>query len=315
MKVLFVDDNEVERRVYELYLEQLGYRVLIGESGERAISLFQNSHPDVILLDVVMPGMDGYETARRIRAIEEEWTPIIFLSVRTDPGDIMKAIEAGGDDYLAKPINKTVLGAKMKAMQRIADMRRQLTSTTQALEQANQELQWMLGVDALTGLSNRRRLDRILMREIAHCARHKQPMSVIMADIDHFKAFNDCYGHLAGDECLQQVAKAMQDETLRLTDLIARYGGEEFCVILPNTTTEGATQVAQRMQEAVAALSIDHEANEGIGRVTLSYGVSTHVPDSSFEVKRILHEADMALYSAKQNGRNQIQCYDLGGDH
>ncbi|MCP4697985.1 MAG: diguanylate cyclase [Gammaproteobacteria bacterium] len=311
MKVLLIDDTRFDRMILRSYLKQLGHEIISGENGEQALELYLTHHPDLILLDVLMPIMNGHEAARKIRELRDEWVPIIFLSAKENAKDIAAGIEAGGDDYLVKPIDQIVLTAKMQAMQRIANMRRRLLKVSQALEQANAELQRLAHADGLTGLANRRYLDDCLSREAVRCARYQLPMSVIMADIDHFKAYNDHYGHLAGDDCLRAVACALQSIIKRQTDLVARYGGEEFCVLLPDTPDSIALQQAEELRTAVQTLEIPHAAIAENSRLTLTLGVATCVPNSDFEVERLLRKADEALYYAKQNGRNRVQLFAL----
>jgi diguanylate cyclase (GGDEF)-like protein len=307
MKVLLVDDTLTDRLVIKSYLKSMGHEIVIGENGEQAVSLFASEAPDLVLLDVIMPVMDGYEAARRIRASTAEWIPIIFLSAKTTAEDIAAGIEAGGDDYLLKPVDQLVITAKMGAMERIATMRRKLIEVSEALEDANAELQRLACVDGLTDLTNRRELDLSLMREARRCARQRAPLSVVMIDIDHFKAFNDTFGHLEGDECLRRVAGALRAQLKRPADIAARYGGEEFCLVLPDTDSVGAKEVAESVRQRVEALGIPQAPKAAAGTVTVSLGVATCLPGGEDQAHDLIQRADQALYKAKDSGRNRVE--------
>ncbi len=311
MKILLIDDTLTERMIMTAYLNQLGHEVVSGSNGEEAITLFQQESPDLVLLDVIMPVMDGYQAAKEIKKIQgDDWVPIIFLSGRTDPKDIVAGIEAGGDDYLTKPVDQTVLSAKMAAMQRIAAMRQALITLSEKLEIANDELKSLADADGLTSLANRRRLDRHLTREASRCARMNHPLSLLMIDLDHFKSYNDHYGHLAGDSCLKKVAKALSSGINRAPDLVGRYGGEEFCVILPDTDIEGAIKVAEVLRNKVLALNIPHQGNSAAEVVSTSIGLATEILEPGRDATHLLNQADKALYQAKENGRNQVASSD-----
>lgn len=232
---------------------------------------------------------------------------LLFLSARVNPEDIKKGIDAGADDYLTKPIDHQVLEAKMKAMQRIATMRHKLVDATADLKAANAELKQLVNVDGLTGLSNRRYMDEFLAKEVARATRQQQPLTVILCDADHFKAYNDNYGHLQGDDCLKSVARALKNVCKRPGDLAARYGGEEFAIILPDTTHEGALLVAEALRSSVEGAAIPHEFSSTAQVVTMSMGVCTLVPDPNISPDVFLKKADEALYQAKQAGRNQVK--------
>jgi len=255
-----------------------------------------------------MPEMDGYEAARRIRALEggAHWTPIIFLTGMGSEDDLKCGIEAGGDDYLIKPVSGVVLAAKIKAMQRLHDMRNSLVETTQKLDVANQELQRLSALDGLTGIPNRRRFEEAVLVEWRRNARAASAISLAMIDVDYFKQYNDHYGHLAGDDCLRQVASVLQKTLRRPGDMLARYGGEEFVAILPTTPLSGGLVIAQQLCNAVRELALPHELS-GIGKfVTVSIGVTATVPDHASNPEMMIAAADALLYKAKHNGRNQV---------
>jgi diguanylate cyclase (GGDEF)-like protein len=305
MKILVIDDSASQRLFLKACLGKMGHEVALAADGREGIDLFGASDPDLILLDVMMPGIDGYGTARVIRGTGEQWVPIIFLSGCNETDDIEAGIDAGGDDYLAKPVDPRVLEAKIRSMTRIAQMRRQLVARGEELRAANTALMKLIDMDGLTGIANRRRLDRKIEEEIGRCARNHVPLSVVLLDIDHFKRFNDSHGHLAGDECLKAVARALERLVLRPADLVARYGGEEFCVVLPETDCAGAMLVAERIRAGIAALDID--LGEGRqARITASLGVSSEVPSARSLPERLLSGADAALYCAKKGGRDMV---------
>lgn len=309
MKILLVDDTPAELKIISSYLKKMGHELVTCTDGKEAVEQYQTNSFDLVLLDIVMPVMDGYEAARRIRRSQDGWVPIIFLSGRDSPEDIAAGIEAGGDDYLVKPINEVILAAKMRAMERIATMREQLIEISSELEEANAELQKLADVDGLTGIANRRSLDAYLEHETARCIRENQPISVIMIDLDHFKAYNDLYGHLAGDNCLKKIAEILKHKVRRPSDIAGRFGGEEFCIILPNTDKEGAKHVAEFVRLTVEALAIPHVGNGEKGVVSLSLGVVTHHPGPSFAISTLLNDADKALYHAKRCGRNRVEVF------
>lgn len=309
MKVLLVDDSPVDRVISEAFLLELGHDVILGENGQQALDLYREHNPDIILMDEVMPVMRGHEAARAIREHEDNWVPIIFLSARFTAEDISAGIDAGGDDYLAKPLDQQVLAAKMKAMERISNMRKRLLEVSEELETANVELKRLADVDGLTGLANRRYMDRFLSHEVARCSRNKEPLTVIMCDIDEFKAYNDFYGHLKGDDCIKMIANTLMSSSKRATDLAARFGGEEFALILPNTTESDARRLAEKVRKSVEALNIMHEKSSVENYVTLSMGVYNAVPTKMLRGEDYLNLADKALYHAKQSGRNKVANY------
>ena len=220
MKVLVVDDMRSELMAIGGYIKSASHEVITATNGAQALQLFETEHPDLVLLDVVMSGMDGYELARRIRALSEtEWIPIIFLSGRISDADIARGIEVGGDDYLTKPVSRIVLMAKFQAMERIVAMRQRLVDVTAKLELANRELQLLANQDGLTGIANRRHFDTYLIREWERAIRIGNPLSLLIADVDYFKAYNDHYGHQHGDECLKKIAQVFYSSVRKSIDL------------------------------------------------------------------------------------------------
>lgn len=306
MKILLVDDTKTECLIMTAYLEKLGHQVVLGNNGKQAVDLYQTEQPDLVIMDVIMPEMDGFQAARAMRAENTDWVPIIFLSGRVSPADIAAGINAGADDYLTKPVDPTVLEAKMKSMQRIAAMRHQLLDVSRELKKANAELKQLVNVDGLTGLFNRRHMDKTLSVEMARCMRYQQPLTIVLTDVDYFKAFNDNYGHLEGDDCLKKVATALRGVCKRTTDVVARYGGEEFALILTDTSPQGAEVMGEAVRKAVEDLQIPHAHSSVANVCTVSVGVYTCIPQQSERIDTLLEKADAFLYRAKESGRNRV---------
>jgi diguanylate cyclase (GGDEF)-like protein len=260
LKILVVEDSKVTLRVICNYLERMGIQALTAETGKDALAIYRREHPDIILLDGLLPDIDGFDVAREIRAMEKkkDWTAIIFLTSMTKDEDLARGIEAGGDDYLVKPISEVVLKAKISAMRRLVEMQRTLVAVTQKLNVANQELQRLSTTDGLTGISNRRMFDEMSVREWRRCERMKKPFSLVMVDVDSFKHYNDRYGHQAGDECLKAVAAQMLRAAPRASDVVARYGGEEFVFALGETDMDGAKWVANHLRQRIDDAACRH---------------------------------------------------------
>jgi len=298
MRILVIDDDAGVRDILAHCLGAQGHEVQLAGNGTEGVEMYLTHAPDIVLLDMLMPDMDGREAARRIRAVGDAWVPIIFLSGCDATEDIQTAIDAGGDDYIVKPFDLRLLETKIHAMQRIADMRRKL------VEQAA-ELARLAEMDGLTGIPNRRLLDRKLREETSRCARSHLPLSVIMIDIDHFKRFNDTHGHQAGDECLKLVARTLSAQLHRPSDLVARYGGEEFCVVMPETPPTAALGIAEQLRLAVSRLTLETE--QGEARMTISVGLASAVPAKEAPPEALVKQADQALYEAKKGGRNAVR--------
>jgi diguanylate cyclase (GGDEF)-like protein len=309
MKILLAEDSRANQMLICSYIEDFGHQVIAVGDGLAAIDAFINDRPDLVLMDVSMPELDGFAATEKICEITSQandWVPIIFLSGLTQPEDIAKGISVGGDDYLTKPIDPIILEAKLNAMTRISEMRHQLN-------EANRQLTLMTLRDGLTGLYNRRHFDDVMVKEFKVARRIKTSVSLILADIDYFKLYNDFYGHQQGDDCLIAVAKTVRDVIHRPGDIVARYGGEEFAIVLPDTDLKGAVNVAEQVRQAVEELAQPHESSQTAEYVTLSLGVATISNVSDVDIKLIIRQlieyADQALYKAKANGRNQTQAY------
>ncbi|MBE3651860.1 diguanylate cyclase [Vibrio navarrensis] len=306
MRILLVDDVQLDRMQLAMRLKQLGHLVEAVSSGKEALSVYANFEPELVLLDINMPEMDGFAVSQAIREIFVEWVPIIFLSSYEEPEMIAQAIAAGGDDYLIKPVNKLVLSSKLIAMQRIATMRRELKQKTAKLAELNELLQQQANEDGLTKLFNRRYVDQQLAEMIGWHGRHQTPVSLILLDVDHFKAFNDNYGHIEGDKCLQEIARNIKALFNRSGECVGRYGGEEFVVVLGGVDHQHALHAAERVQGMMSRLAYCHHYSDVAHFVTLSQGVFTFIPQGNEEIEWIYKQADHALYQAKLAGRNQF---------
>ena len=310
MKILLVDDSKAVAMVTCARLESFGHEVIHAADGPAAIAHFQQDHFDLILMDIEMPGMNGFEATTRIRALEGNeawaWTPIIFVTATDTPTNLVTAIEAGGDDFISKMAPETVLQAKMKAMSRIAALRARLA-------QANRKLQDQANRDGLTGLINRRAMDMQVDTQWDRATGQGLPFSLLMIDVDNFKKYNDHYGHLAGDDCLRAVARCFakclhdaNEDKIAPGAFVARYGGEEFAVVIPEAVPGVHAGLALSLVESVAALKLPHEKNGDYGIVTVSIG-GVSVNPASGHVATLFREADALLYQAKENGRNRCE--------
>ena len=314
LKILVVEDSKVTVKVLTGYLAGMGVEnPLVAETGTQALRTFRREHPDIVLLDARLPDIDGFEVASKIRKAEqgEEWTAIIFLTAMNSDEDLARGIAAGGDDYLVKPVSEMVFHAKVRAMQRLVGMQRNLVEVTHQLDAANAELQRLSTTDALTGIANRRALDDFLSREWRRCQRMEKPLSLVMLDIDYFKLFNDKYGHQAGDDCLQQVAAQIARAAPRASDLAARYGGEEFMLVLGETDLDGALWMAERVRQMIGDLKVVHYATDS-KFVAVSCGVVTVLPDDQHSIETLIESADAALYQAKRGGRDRVVAGEYG---
>ncbi|OAJ95738.1 GGDEF domain-containing response regulator [Vibrio bivalvicida] len=311
MKILLVDDVQMERIQLAIRLKQLGHSVEMASSGEEALALYPQLEPDLVLLDISMPQMNGFIVSSKIREFYPDWVPIIFLSSHDEPTMIASAIEAGGDDYLIKPVDKIVLNSKLIAMQRIAFMRRELKQKTVALAKANEELAKLAQEDGLTKVKNRRYIDEKLAEMISLHGRHELPLSIIMLDVDRFKLYNDNYGHIEGDKCLVEIAAILNRLFSRSGETVGRYGGEEFVIILGYTDFETAMNNAQRIKSTLEDASLPHEYSDVSSVVTVSQGVLQFVPSGRESIEQVYERVDERLYQAKENGRNQFVAVDL----
>jgi len=304
--ILIVDDNPDNLSVLNSALAGQGYRVLSKKSGEDAIRTAEKRNPDLILLDILMPGIDGFETCRRLKQDDRlKEIPVIFMSALSDTVDKIRGFEIGGVDYVTKPFQQEELHARINTHLTIRKLQEELRSR-------NELLQEMVSLDGLTGIANRRRFDEVLERELKRHTRDRLPLSLILCDIDYFKLYNDTYGHQEGDHCLKKVAACLKKAANRETDLAARYGGEEFVLICSNTDADGAAIVADNIRQHLEDTGIEHRASKVCGTVTISMGIRTAAPEEALSPESIIREADEALYEAKKSGRNCFRTKKTG---
>ena len=312
--ILIVDDTPENLTVLRQMLTEEGYRVRPALSGEIALKAVQADIPNLILLDVMMPGMDGFEVCTKLKS--EAGTrdiPIIFISALVETEDKVKGFQAGGVDFITKPFHAAEVLARVETHLTLRNMQLRLLDEIEerkraetALEEANKELDQLASMDGLTKIANRRQFDRHLQQEWKRLRREQVPIALILCDIDYFKRYNDTYGHVAGDKCLQQVAQGIRRAVKRPADLVARYGGEEFVVILTNTDIDGAVKVAEEIKKEIGKLEIPHVQSEVGRHLSISMGVSSTVPDRSDGPEAFINDVDQFLYQAKDAGRDRI---------
>ena len=325
-KILIVDDVADNLELLSTICSLHGYEVISTNCGESAIELAKKVHPQVILLDISMPKMDGFTVCQVLKADRvTEDIPIVFISVFKEVDNKTQAFELGGNDYITKPFEVEDVIARIENQLKFYYVQTELKTKNELLAQEIQErqaaetkllklnhkLSKLATSDSLTNIANRRYFDEILAKEWQRGKREKAPLSLILCDIDCFKLYNDYFGHQAGDVCLQQVAIAISETVNRSGDLVARYGGEEFAVILPQTKTEEALLVAEKIRQQIKKLNIFHPDSLVGNRVSLSLGVSSIVPSYDYTKKQLLQTADKALYEAKNRGRDRVIFIDL----
>lgn len=298
--VLIVDDDKFMRLQIRQCLKQDDYQIVEAVTGKEALVAYQQTQPNLILMDARMPEMDGFTCCLELQSLpNSEYTPVLMITSLEDQSSVDRAFAAGAVDFVTKPIHWAVLRQRVKRLLHQTFLLKQL-------EAANQKLSQMATVDGLTQIPNRRCFDETLEVEWRRQMREHQWLSLILCDVDYFKPFNDTYGHQAGDLCLQQVAQVLQQTLKRSSDLVARYGGEEFAVILPATDLVGAIQLAEQLRSAVQVLNIPHRATPLDQTVTLSLGVAALIPTENTSLNALITAADQALYKAKARGRNCV---------
>lgn len=297
-RLLIVDDDNANIELLAGIFDD-HYDILFAATGDKALKIAPLAQPDVILLDVMMPEMDGFEVCTRLKADPlTRGIPVIFITGMGETDAETRGLQLGAMDYISKPINPTVV--KMRVDNQVA------------LKRARDQLAQLATTDGLTGLANRRRFDEVLDLEYARHARSGAELAVIMIDIDHFKLFNDTYGHLRGDDCLRGVAGVIREALHRATDLAARYGGEEFACILPDTLpAKGVLAVAERIRQGVTDLHIPHGGSSTAEHVTVSLGAINGRCTRDMPPSNLVALADQQLYQAKQGGRNRV-CFASG---
>ena len=329
--ILIADDDNIMRKMICNRMKKEGYRVIETGNGEECLNAYKKEFPDLILLDVMMPVMDGFtcckilsqmilddqrrrqsnllrNTASLTQSDEIlasiEHIPILMVTGLDDKESVNRAFEVGATDFIRKPIHWAVLNQRVHRLIQQSNLYKQL-------EIANNKLKRMAILDGLTQLANRRYFDEYLAQQWNFLKEKQLPISLILCDIDFFKLYNDTYGHQDGDFCLKQVAKAISDQVKRANDLVARYGGEEMAIILPNTDSEGAFLLAQKIRANLKTYQLDHSTSPINKYVTLSLGVASAIPNADDSPENLIKFADAALYLAKNNGRDRTILYTV----
>lgn len=303
-RILVVDDVPDNVEILDARLSSRGYAIVTAATGEEALERVKEAPPHLILLDVMMPGLDGHQVARRIKDDETlPFIPIILVTALNEAEDVVQGLESGADDYISKPYNFRELEARVRAMLRIKFLQDELDQKNRELEQANRRLKKLSITDGLTELFNHRHVHQLLHDEFERSARTGEAIAVAMMDLDRFKNINDTYGHPTGDVILYETARIIK-ETAREIDMPGRYGGEEFIAILPGTGEEEAAHFAERVRQAVESHVFRDGATEV--RMTVSCGVASFPAPGVDAPEALLKAADEALYQAKHGGRNQV---------
>jgi two-component system, cell cycle response regulator len=295
-KVLVVDDQYDNVRLLAYELMDHGYEVLTAFNGPQALEVARSAGPDVILLDVMMPGMNGVEVCRELKNDANlRSIPVIMVSAREMDEDVIRGLDAGAHDYVTKPFNARIVMARVRSAARAKEAH-------DLIADMNQRLAELATTDGLTGVKNHRHFREALDTAVALATRKGVPLSVIMLDVDHFKSINDTHGHAVGDDVLCSIAQTLQSH-VRQYDVVARYGGEEFAILLPMTESTASRAVAERLRETVA------QYPWRVCHVTISLGVAT-MQNPGSQVVKLVEEADVALYQSKRNGRNRVTHHD-----
>ena len=292
LSILIVDDEKTNTQLLGRVLKSQGYQVAVAYSGEEALEWVSTHELDLVLLDIMMPGIDGYEVCRRLK--EEPTTqhiPIIFVTAMGKAVDEQKGLELGAVDYIKKPFSIPIVKARIE--------------THLILKQQRDFLNRLSSLDGLTGIANRRFLDTNLLQNWRYAIREKKSISLIMIDIDFFKLYNDTYGHLAGDVCLKRLAIMFQENLKRPGDFVSRYGGEEFAVVLPETDESGLQNIMERLLIKTHQLKIPHAKSDISSSVTISMGGVTIFPHQDSSLEAFIDRSDQLLYKSKDAGRNQ----------
>ena len=306
--ILVVDDHEDNIEVLKVRLESWGYQTASAYNGADALKYVESTPPDLILLDVMMPEMDGNEVARRIKGNAAlPFIPIIMQTALDSTDSKVEGLEAGADDYITKPIDFAELKARLRSMLRIKRLQEALEEREKELLEVNERLTYMSQTDGLTGLDNRRHLNERIDEMFSHAKRLNEPFSLVMCDLDKFKSVNDTYGHQAGDEVLKQLSAILKDEA-REIDRVGRYGGEEFMLLLPGTVLDAAVTFAERVRKRIEGHTFTFTG--GTLTRTSSFGVAGWPHPKIEQCDDLVRTADDALYVAKESGRNKVVRFD-----
>ena len=310
-RILVVDDHEDNIELLRARLEARGYEVEGASDGQAALDAVDRICPDLILLDVMMPKMDGMEVVRRLKAKSEAdelpFIPVIMQTALDSTENKVEGLDAGADDYITKPINFAELEARVNSLLRIKALQVTLKAREKQLSELNDQLTRISLTDGLTQIENRRSLNERLHEMWQHSVRLHEPISLVMCDIDKFKSVNDNYGHQAGDSVLKEFAQLLKSEA-REIDRVGRYGGEEFLLVLPGTVLDAAVTFAERLREKVEGHTFTYEG--GTLQRTMSCGVASSPHPKVKDEDSLLRAADDALYVAKETGRNRVVRFD-----
>ncbi len=304
-RILVVDDVPVNIQLLTTYLSSEGYIVVSARDGKEALDFVRDVRPDLVLLDVMMPKMNGFDVCKILKSdVNTKFIPVIMVTALNELQDKIKGMDSGADDFLSKPFNKLELLARVRSLLRIKYLHDELQEKVIELQKTKEELRQLAITDGLTGLYNYRYFKEHLQQEVTRALRHRLHVSLIMIDIDHFKHYNDTNGHPAGDVVLRNLGHLLKDN-IRSIDVAARYGGEEFSLILIETNKDAARVVAEKVRRLVEKRSFEFEGKQPLGRITISTGVATF-PDDGLDYDVLVTRADQRLYLAKQAGRNAI---------
>ena len=304
-RILVVDDVPVNIQLLVTYLAAEGYDVVSAKDGHDAMKAVKEHQPDLILLDVMMPKMNGFEVCEVIKSDDvTKFIPVILVTALNELEDKVKGMDSGADDFLAKPFNKLELLVRVRSLLRIKHLHDELQEKVIELQRTKEELRQLAITDGLTGLYNYRYFKEQLLQELKRAQRHSLNISVVMIDIDHFKQYNDKNGHPAGDVVLKDIARLLRDN-IRNIDLAARYGGEEFSLILIETDKPSAKIVSEKIRKLVEDYGFAYESSQPDGKLTISTGVATF-PGDGEDFDTLVSKADQRLYGAKEAGRNLI---------
>ncbi|MDY6952068.1 MAG: diguanylate cyclase [Thermodesulfobacteriota bacterium] len=299
-KVLIIDDSRLIAHVAKTILSKQGHDVLVADDGLIGMERAKSEQPDIILLDLIMPVMDGYQVCQGLK--QESSTreiPVIMLTSKAEPTDKVKGLEMGALDYVTKPFDEGELVARVNTQLRLKELR-------EALQEKNQQLQELANRDGLTQLYNHRYFHEQLSKDFLRARRYHESLSCILLDIDYFKQFNDTHGHQTGDVVLRTLGALIRD-SIRDSDFAARYGGEEFALVLYHSDGPAALDAAERLRQAVEQCTVG--AGDKVLHVTISVGVATFPNEAIHDSKTLIECADKALYRAKDNGRNRVEVY------
>jgi len=300
MQALVVDDSAVYRKLIGDHLRSWGFGVTLAENGSAAWRILeQTDSPKLVLLDWVLPDLDGIELCKRIRqaGLSGPYVYVILLTSKEGRQNMLEAMQAGADDYLAKPFDELELKARLLVGKRILDLQDELVSARESMRHAATH-------DSLTGLMNRGEILSMLERELERARREHKKLGVILSDIDHFKRVNDSLGHLFGDEALREIGRRLSAQ-LRVYDGVGRYGGEEFLMVLPNCELRDVLMRANELRESVANTPVVCSGEERF--ITMSMGVAVSTGDEKNELEALLNQADAGLYAGKEKGRNRVE--------